>query len=130
MWKVQDNRMSKKRKIRLNNSSYYTLADSCKLLGKARSTIMRLLPTWEKVTGAKPTKDHSGRWLIPCKSVHALRDNPSLYLRLAGRATKWEDKQRQLEADNKQLKKILKSLMSKHDLVPLKKVYPDLLGDI
>ena len=89
---------------------YYSLADSCKILKRARSTLMRLLPAWEKVTKTKPKKDHSGRWLIPIKSVHALRDDPELYLKLAGRATKWKTERSAIIDENKQLKKKVKFL--------------------
>ena len=113
-----------------NDGWYYSLADCCKVLGKARSTIMRLLPSWEKVTECKPRKDHSGRWFIPAESVHALKDDPELYLKLAGRSTTWEDERKLLEGENKKLKAILKTNLSKSVLRRLKLQLPELLGDI
>ncbi len=104
--------------------SYYSLKATCKILNRARSTIMRLLPSWETVTEDKPMKDHSGKWFLSEKSVHALRDKPQLYLKLAGRATKWEDRQHRLEAENSLLKTIIKSLVSTKDLKHLRKSNP------
>jgi hypothetical protein len=93
-----------------HHAHYYSLADSCKVLGKSRSTLMRLLPAFERVTKGKPVKDHSGRWFLPAKTVHNLRDSPKLYLKLAGRATKWEDKVSSLKRENKELKTEVKAL--------------------
>jgi hypothetical protein len=78
---------------------------------------MRLLPSWEKVTKSKPVKDHSGRWFLTVKSVHALRDNSTLYLKLSGRATKWEAKVAKLTKENKRLKAKLRKLEDKHGTV-------------
>ncbi len=89
---------------------YYSLADSCRVLGKSRSTLMRLLPTWEKVTKGKPMKDHSGRWFLPVKSVTALRDSSKLYLKLTGRATKWETTVTGLKGQVKKLRAEIKRL--------------------
>lgn len=77
---------------------YYTLLDACDLLDKSRSTLMRLLPRWEGVTGYTPRKDFSGRWLIPADSVHKLSKNPELYLKLANQATKWKHSVDELRA--------------------------------
>jgi hypothetical protein len=107
-----------------SKGAYYSLKDTCKLLDKARSTIMRLLPRWETVTKDKPIKDHSGKWFLSEDSVHALRDKPKLYLKLAGRATKWEDEQRKLKAENTCLKGIIEGLVSTQELVLLRKANP------
>lgn len=89
---------------------WMSLADTCKRLGRARSTLMRLLPRWEAVTGHKPRKDHSGRWFIPVQSVQNLIDNPELYLELAGRATEWSSHIDKLKRENKQLREKIKTL--------------------
>jgi len=101
------------KKINLDGSSYYSLADSCSVLKKARSTLMRLLPAWEETTKEKPIKDHSGRWLIPSNSVHALKEDPELYLKLAGRSTKWskwEAEKTTLLLENRNLRRELSKL--------------------
>lgn len=99
------------------NCHYYSLADSCKVLGKSRSTLMRLLPSWEEVTKNKPVKDHSGRWFLTVKSVRTLKKDSKLYLKLSGRATKWEAKVATLTADNKRLKAKIKKLEAKHGII-------------
>jgi len=90
---------------------YYSIRDTCEVLEKSRSTIMRLLPSWEEVTGYPPKKDNSGRWFIPTRSVTALLKDTELYLKLSKKATKWKknheglkDRIAALEDENKQLK--------------------------
>lgn len=116
--------------------NYYSLATTGEILDKARSTLMRLLKSWEAVTKSPPRRDHSGRWYLSVDSVHALRDDPKLYLKLAGRATKWEDEKEALTLRNKclendvnTLKAVIKSHMPKSVLKRLKSQMP-LLKDI
>lgn len=116
--------------------TYYSLASSCKVLSKARSTLMRLLKSWEHVTKSKPRRDHSGRWYLSVASVNSLRDDPKLYLKLAGRATKWEDEKAALKlrvkclsADCKTLKNIIQDNVAKPKLKKLKAAIP-LLKDL
>jgi len=96
---------------------YYSLATAGNVLQKARSTLMRLLKSWERVTKSKPRRDHSGRWYLSVASVHKLRDEPDLYLKLAGRATKWEDEKEALELRTKCLENdvaTLKGIIENH----------------
>lgn len=71
---------------------------------------MRLLPSWETVTGSAPRRDHSGHWFLTEASVHALRDDADLYRQLAGIATKWKDDMGLLQEENKKLKKEIRKL--------------------
>ena len=93
-----------------SHETYYPLSSACTVLDKARSTLMRLLPAWEEVTKSKPRRDHGGRWYLSVRSVEALRDDPDLYLNLAGRATKWKQEQDKLKSENKALKSDIKAL--------------------
>lgn len=98
------------------SKNWLSLAETCNKLGRARSTLMRLLPAWEGITSYKPRKDHSGRWFIPVKSVEALTDSPELYLKLAGRATGCSDELTSLRCENRTLKREntkLRKLVSK-----------------
>lgn len=118
--------MAKSKQLEFNGvtGSYYSLKDTCEVLGRARSTLMRLLPSWETITKDKPVKDHGGKWFLTEASVHALRDAPKLYLKLAGRATKWEDDQKKLRKQNKLLKDIIRGLVSEQELAQLRKANP------
>jgi hypothetical protein len=104
--------MAKVNKIKFDDSKewYYSLAETGSILGKARSTMMRLLPSWKEATGQAPRRDHGGRWFLPVKSVHALRDDAELYLKLAGRATTWQERLKKLEDENKKLKAQVRKL--------------------
>jgi hypothetical protein len=93
-----------------DSKDWISLAQTCKELGKARSTLMRLLPSWEGITSYKPRKDHSGRWFIPVKSVEDLKRQPELYLMLAGRATKWSVDVAELKRENRKLRKTISRL--------------------
>jgi len=117
--------------------NYYSLATTCKVLSKARSTLMRLLKSWERVTESKPQRDHSGRWYLTAESVNRLKNDPKLYLKLAGRATKWEDEKAALhlritclETDKKKLKDIVEKWVPQKELAVLHCTYTKLLKEL